>query len=262
MELVGFHCHVGSQVFAEDVFERAAVIMLEFAAHMEKAHGYQTRQLDLGGGYGVRYVECDPVLDVDAKVAQVAAAAKGACARLGIALPEIHMEPGCSIVGDAGLTLYTVGTVKESPAIKTTSRWTAACPTIPASPSTGPATPACWPTSWIKPAEFPCSVVGRCCESGDIIQEHVLALPGSVGRGDILAGYARTAPTTTHGLQLQPPSQAPPLSCSGAATSPMWQSAGSPWRIGAATTCKNAEGEWPHQAPLPSCLSKTHFRHI
>ena len=74
--------------------------MLEFAAHMEKAHGYQTRQLDLGGGYGVRYVECDPVLDVDAKVAQVAAAAKGACARLGIALPEIHMEPGRSIVGD------------------------------------------------------------------------------------------------------------------------------------------------------------------
>ena len=71
VELVGFHCHVGSQVFAEDVFERAAVIMLEFAAHMEKAHGYQTRQLDLGGGYGVRYVECDPVLDVDAKVAQV-----------------------------------------------------------------------------------------------------------------------------------------------------------------------------------------------
>ena len=67
VELVGFHCHVGSQVFAEDVFERAAVIMLEFAAHMEKAHGYQTRQLDLGGGYGVRYVECDPVLDVDAE---------------------------------------------------------------------------------------------------------------------------------------------------------------------------------------------------
>ena len=63
----------------------------------------------------MRYVECDPVLDVDAKVAQVAAAAKGACARLGIALPVIHMEPGRSIVGDAGLTLYTVGTVKRDP---------------------------------------------------------------------------------------------------------------------------------------------------
>ena len=89
VELAGFHCHVGSQVFAEDVFERSAVIMLEFIARMERAHGYQARQLDLGGGYGVRYVDSDPRLDVDAKVAQVAAAVKGACGRLGIPLPEI-----------------------------------------------------------------------------------------------------------------------------------------------------------------------------
>ena len=149
VELVGFHCHVGSQVFAEDVFERAAVIMLEFAAHMEKAHGYQTRQLDLGGGYGVRYVECDPVLDVDAKVAQVAAAAKGACARLGIALPGgMPDNPRFALYG-ASYTCLLANKLDQ-------------------------------------PAEFPCSVVGRCCESGDIIQEHVL-LPGSVGRGDILA---------------------------------------------------------------------------
>lgn len=186
VELVGFHCHVGSQVFAEDVFERAAVIMLEFAAHMEKAHGYQTRQLDLGGGYGVRYVECDPVLDVDAKVAQVAAAAKGACARLGIALPEIHMEPGRSIVGDAGLTLYTVGTVKEIPGYKNYVSVDGGMPDNPRFALYGASYTCLLANKLDQPAEFPCSVVGRCCESGDIIQEHVL-LPGSVGRGDILA---------------------------------------------------------------------------
>ena len=186
VELVGFHCHVGSQVFAEDVFERAAVIMLEFIARMEKEHGFVTRQLDLGGGYGVRYVESDPHLDVDAKVAQVADAAKGACGRLGIALPEIHMEPGRSIVADAGLTLYTVGTVKQIPGYKNYV-------SIDGGMTDNPrfalykADYTCLPANRMdEPRTFECSVVGRCCESGDIIQEHV-PLPGSVGRGDILA---------------------------------------------------------------------------
>ena len=118
VELVGFHCHVGSQIFAEDVFERAAVIMLEFVAEMKEKHGFMAQQLDLGGGYGVRYVESDPYLDVDTKVGEVAKAIKDTCARLKIEMPEIHMEPGRSIVGAAGMTLYTVGTVKKIPGYK------------------------------------------------------------------------------------------------------------------------------------------------
>ena len=113
VELVGFHCHVGSQVFGEDIFERAAAIMLEFIAHMERQHGYKTQQLDLGGGYGVAYKEDDPHLDVEEKVAEVAVSIKATCARLGIEMPEIHMEPGRSIVAAAGMTLYTVGAVKK-----------------------------------------------------------------------------------------------------------------------------------------------------
>ena len=192
VELVGFHCHVGSQVFAEDVFERAAVIMLEFAAHMEKAHCYQTRQLDLGGGYGVRYVECDPVLDVDAKVAQVAAAAKGACARLGIALPEIHMEPGRSIVGDAGLTLYTVGTVKEIPGPLRPLRGQLH---LPAGQQAGPARRI--------------SLLG----GGPLLRErrhHPGARPAARERGPgrHSGGMHHRRLQLLHGLQLQPPSQA------------------------------------------------------
>jgi len=187
VELVGFHCHVGSQVFAEDVFERAAVIMLEFIADMEKKHGFVTRQLDLGGGYGVRYVESDPYLDVDTKVGQVAAAAKGACERLGIALPEIHMEPGRSIVADAGLTLYTVGTVKQIPGYKNYVSIDGGMPDNPRF-ALYKADYTCLPAGRMgEPRTFACSVVGRCCESGDIIQEHV-SLPESVGRGDILVG--------------------------------------------------------------------------
>ena len=186
VELMGFHCHVGSQVFGEDVFERAAVVMLEFIAAMARKHGYQARQLDLGGGYGVRYVDSDPYLDVDAKVGQVAAAIKEACARLGIAMPEIHMEPGRSIVGAAGMTLYTCGTVKKIPGYKNYV-------SIDGGMTDNPrfalykANYTCLPASKMtEPRDFEASVVGRCCESGDIIQEHVM-LPASVGRGDIVA---------------------------------------------------------------------------
>ena len=186
VELVGFHCHVGSQVFAEDVFERAAVIMLEFVAAMKNKYGYMAQQLDLGGGYGVRYVESDPDLDVDTKVGEVAAAIRQACARLEIDLPEIHMEPGHSIVGAAGMTLYTAGTVKKIPGYKNYVSVDGGMPDNPRFALYGASYTCLLANKMNEPAGFECSVVGRCCESGDIIQEHVM-LPASVGRGDIVA---------------------------------------------------------------------------
>lgn len=186
MDLAGFHCHVGSQVFAEDVFERAAVIMLEFAAEMKKKYGYMARQLDLGGGYGVRYVDSDPFLDVDTKVGEVAAAIQETCARLGIAMPEIHMEPGRSIVADAGMTLYTAGTVKRIPGYKNYVSVDGGMPDHPRFALYGSLYTCLLANKMNEAADFECSVVGRCCESGDIIQEHV-KLPRSVGRGDIVA---------------------------------------------------------------------------
>lgn len=186
VELVGFHCHIGSQVFTEDVFERAAVIMLEFAADMKGKFGYKVEQIDLGGGYGVRYVDSDPYLDIDTKVSEVAETIKSTCDRLGIDLPEIHMEPGRSIVADAGMTLYTVGTVKIIPGYKSYV-------SIDGGMTDNPrfalykANYTCLLANKMKEEnDFECSVVGRCCESGDIIQEHV-KLPKSVGRGDVLA---------------------------------------------------------------------------
>ena len=186
VDLAGFHCHVGSQVFAEDVFERAAVIMLEFAAEMKKKYGYMARQLDLGGGYGVRYVDSDPFLDVDTKVGEVAAAIQETCARLGIAMPEIHMEPGRSIVADAGMTLYTAGTVKRIPGYKNYVSVDGGMPDHPRFALYGSSYTCLLANKMNEAADFECSVVGRCCESGDIIQEHV-KLPRSVGRGDIVA---------------------------------------------------------------------------
>ena len=186
VELMGFHCHVGSQVFGEDIFERAAVVMLEFIADMKTKHGYMAPQLDLGGGYGVRYVESDPYLDVDTKVGQVAAAIKEACQRLDIKMPEIHMEPGRSIVAAAGMTLYTCGTVKKIPGYKNYISIDGGMSDNPRFALYGSSYTCLVANKMNEECDFVASIVGRCCESGDIIQEGV-SVPSSVGRGDTVA---------------------------------------------------------------------------
>ena len=186
IELVGFHCHVGSQVFAEDIFERAAVIMLEFVADMKKKYNYLARQLDLGGGYGVRYVDSDPYLDVDKKVGEVATAIKETCQRLGIEMPDIHMEPGRSIVANAGMTLYTAGTLKKISGYKNYVSIDGGMPDNPRFALYKSSYTCLLANKMTEDKDFECSVVGRCCESGDIIQEHVM-LPRSVQRGDTVA---------------------------------------------------------------------------
>ena len=184
--LEGFHCHVGSQVFGEDIFERAAVVMLEFIAAMRDKYGYTARVLDLGGGYGVRYIESDPYLDIEIKVGQVAASIKETCRRLNLEMPEIHMEPGRSIVADAGMTLYTVGTVKKIPGYKNYVSIDGGMPDNPRFPIYR-SSYTCLPANKMdEKCDFQCSVVGRCCESGDIIQEHVM-MPESIGRYDTVA---------------------------------------------------------------------------
>lgn len=183
--LVGFHCHVGSQVFDEDVFERAGQIMLEFVALLQSRYGFATQQLDLGGGYGVRYCESDKQVDIEQRIGEVASSLKASAAALGIPLPTILMEPGRSIVADAGMTLYTVGTVKRIPGYKNYVSVDGGMTDNPRYALYGSAYTVFAAGRMNEPAVLPCDVVGRCCESGDIIQPKV-ALP-DVRRGDLLA---------------------------------------------------------------------------
>lgn len=186
IDLAGFHCHVGSQVFAENVFERSAVIMLDFVVNMREKYGYEARELDLGGGYGVRYVDSDPYLYVDKKIGEVAAAIKSECERLNIALPVIHMEPGRAIVADAGMTLYTVGAVKCIPGYKNYVSIDGGMTDNPRYALYGSEYTCLAAGKMGEEPDFRCSLVGRCCESGDIIQEDIL-FPNSIKRGDIVA---------------------------------------------------------------------------
>ena len=187
IDLMGFHCHVGSQVFDSDIFLRAAAILLDFAAKMREKHGFELHELDLGGGYGVRYLESDPEIDIAANIREVGKAVRAQCEALGLPLPVIRMEPGRSIVADAGLTLYTVGTVKRIPGYKNYV-------SVDGGMTDNPRF-ALYRSSYTvllanrandQSEAFRCSVVGRCCESGDILQENV-KLPADTKRGDLVA---------------------------------------------------------------------------
>lgn len=186
IELSGFHCHVGSQVFAEDVFERSALVMLDYIAMIREKYGYTAQMLDLGGGYGVRYIHNDAYVDIAQKIAQVAETVFEACRRLDIPVPIMLMEPGRSIVADAGMTLYTVGTVKRIPGYKNYVSVDGGMSDNPRFALYG-SDYTCHTANKMREAcEMTASLVGRCCESGDIIQENV-PFPESVCRGDIAA---------------------------------------------------------------------------
>ena len=185
IELVGFHCHVGSQIFDADVYLATSKVMLNFVADMERELGFLCRDLDIGGGLGVRYVESQPILNIKETILTVAKEMKETARALGIALPRISLEPGRSIVADAGLTLYTVGTVKRIPGYKSYVSVDGGMTDNPrfalyGSPYT------VLPVQDSDSESEKCSVVGRCCESGDILQENV-PMPVDIQRGDLLA---------------------------------------------------------------------------
>jgi diaminopimelate decarboxylase len=186
IRLLGFHCHVGSQVFAEDVFERAVDVMLRFIAEMREKLGYSASLLDLGGGYGVRYVDSDPVLNIAEKIAEVARVFHAVCKELSLPEPAVALEPGRSIVADAGLTLYTAQSVKRIAGYKNYVAVDGGMtdnPRFALYKSRYTVLPA---DDMDAPRELVCDVAGCCCESGDILQQNV-ALPETLRRGSLVA---------------------------------------------------------------------------
>ena len=185
VEVSGYHCHIGSQIFDHAPFCDAAVLMLQFAAEMKETHGYSARILNLGGGMAVPYTEQDEAISYSNNIRSIGALIAETCGKLGLDMPTVLMEPGRSIVADAGITLYTVASIKKIPGYKNyvainggmtdnprytlyQSRYTV----LPASRMT-------------EQADFVCTIAGCCRESGDLIQEGV-SLP-EPKRGDLLA---------------------------------------------------------------------------
>lgn len=186
ISLSGFHCHVGSQIFDSDVYIRAARVMLDFIYDVKMKLGFIARELDIGGGLGVRYTDKQPKIDIAECIFEVGKFMSEYSERLGIELPVVAVEPGRSIVADAGLTLYTVGTVKRIPGYKTYVSVDGGMTDNPRYALYGAPYTLLPVDGGERGNTETVSVVGRCCESGDIIQENV-SLPETIKRGDLIA---------------------------------------------------------------------------
>ncbi|WP_426003235.1 diaminopimelate decarboxylase [Paenarthrobacter sp. NyZ202] len=200
IELLGLHCHIGSQIFEPDGFALAAQKLLGFQAAMQQKYSIVMPELDLGGGYGIAYTPVDTPRP-PADIAQaMAAVVRATCAELGITAPRISIEPGRAIVGSTTFTLYETGTTKtvrvDGPA-DTEEPDNVTYPRRYVSVDGGMsdnARPVLYDADYSailasrnsSAAPQLSRVVGKHCESGDIVVRDVY-LPADVAAGDLLA---------------------------------------------------------------------------
>lgn len=186
MQLHGIHCHIGSQIFEEQPFAVLAEHLVEFACQVREKTGIVLREFNCGGGYGVRYTEEDTPKPFEVFIEVMAKAITRLCLENNFPMPIVAIEPGRSIVGEAGTTLYTVNGLKEISGVRTYcmsdggmfenirtalygAKYTAVC------------------ASKMREAhKKPVSIAGKCCESGDMISWDT-PMPEALEAGDILA---------------------------------------------------------------------------
>lgn len=175
------HCHIGSQIFDIDPFVTAAEIMIDFMAKIKDELNVAISELNLGGGFGIMYTKADEPVPYDKYLEKVSVAVKAKAKEHNLEVPFIYIEPGRSIVGEAGITLYTVGGRKEIPNVRTYvsidggmtdniryALYQSDYTVVNASHADQT------PTDKV-------TVAGKCCESGDLIQENTMVAPISVG---------------------------------------------------------------------------------
>lgn len=189
--LLGIHAHIGSQIFETDGFQHSIQILSRFMEEIRQETGVAFSVLNVGGGFGVRYTQDDTPLTIPEYVQSIARSVKESFSMIDYPLPEIWVEPGRSIVAEAGTTLYQVGAIKEIPGIRTY-----------VSVDGGMADnirPALYGAKYdailANRANEKCtkvvSIAGKCCESGDmLIWDHNLP---PVKYGDLLAVFSTGA---------------------------------------------------------------------
>ncbi|MGH8907320.1 MAG: diaminopimelate decarboxylase [Egibacteraceae bacterium] len=193
IRLRGAHCHIGSQITTAGSFVAAAAQMLSFLADVKREHGVELDELNLGGGLGIAYDEADVTLSIEEYARAVREAVARGAALHGLAEPKLSVEPGRSIVGPAGVTLYTVGTIKRIPGLRTYVSVDGGMsdnlrPALYGSRYTVRA--AGWGCAQARLASV--TVAGKHCETGDVLARDV-SLPDDLAEGDLLVFAATGA---------------------------------------------------------------------
>ena len=191
LELRGFHCHIGSQIFQLEPYRLAARAMLDFMSEVRAETGYVASELDLGGGLGIRYTQGDNPPSIETFVETVAATVQDEAEQRKYPLPELLLEPGRSITGEAGITLYRVGVIKEVPGVR--------CYVSVDGGMMDYIRPALYQAHYEamianKALQEPVkrvTVAGKACESGDLLIEDTCLPP--VEKGDLLAVFSTGA---------------------------------------------------------------------
>ena len=185
LRVLGFHSHIGSQIFECGPFCDQIDILLDFAAKTREKAGFTPSVLNLGGGFGVPYVASDPKADIAGNIEKIAAHLKAGLEKYGLPAPRILMEPGRSIVADACLTLYTAGGLKTIEGYRSYVTVDGGMTDNPRYALYKSAYTVLSAGRMREDADFECTVAGRCCESGDRIAENIY-LP-KPERGDLIA---------------------------------------------------------------------------
>ena len=191
LTLLGVHSHIGSQIFEVEGFRMAVEKVAAFAIEVRKKLGATFAVVNLGGGFGIRYVEGDAPLPVGTYVKAIADAVITQFTAADYPLPEIWIEPGRSIVGDAGTTLYTIGTSKDIPGVRKYLAVDGGMTDNPRPALYGSKYEAVLANRANEPAAEVVSVAGKCCESGDMLIWD-LQLPKAES-GDLLAVFCTGA---------------------------------------------------------------------
>ena len=118
LNLIGLHFHIGSLIHEVEPYQQAIERVLQFARDMNAEHGFELKELNIGGGFAIQYTRDAPAPPVSAYAEAVAARIKDRCQGLELKLPQLIVEPGRAIVGQAGVALYTVGAIKDIPGIR------------------------------------------------------------------------------------------------------------------------------------------------
>ncbi len=191
INLRGLHCHIGSQIFETKGFKIAIKLLFEYIEKWYDEFDYTPEVLNLGGGYGIRYTECDTPIEPSIYVAEMVQTVHENSERLNVDMPEIWIEPGRSIVGNAGISLYTIGSSKEIPGIRNYLSVDGGM-----SDNIRPALyeakyEAVLANKVKEEITKEVSIAGKCCESGDMLIWD-LPLP-EAEPGDVLAVFATGA---------------------------------------------------------------------
>jgi diaminopimelate decarboxylase len=186
LSFAGLHSHIGSQIFDTAGFEVAAHRVVGLAVRVRDEHGIEIAELDLGGGFGIAYTDEDDAPEVKDLAESLREIVDGQCRAAGLSRPRLTVEPGRGIVGPSTVSLYTVGTIKDVDGLRTYV-------SVDGGMSDNIRT-ALYDASYLCALASRASaappmlsrVVGRHCESGDIVVRHAW-LPADLAPGDLLA---------------------------------------------------------------------------